>query len=615
MLKPSHYHLGRHKGPTGHRAVKVFLMAATALGLWTAPGQAAVDILDVRTGLHPDKTRVVLELSDATFYEVSYRQDPALEGRREIVVDLKEAPSREAVSALTKDMQVVGLVQDVIVEDHLGGVRLRIALRTSAVVDKSFLLKPDHGMQYRLVFDLKAISGAEWSRLVKRTVPDTAAVELKEPAEPEQPAPAEEPVAPASSRTEDEIPVTPAPPVSVPDVTPERAPETYDEAVSGDERMTLSGYIEMEGRFFPQSSFYPAVDDWTVSFALEPLMEYISDSGGAQFSFRPFGRLDVQDSARSHFDIRALKWTGTVDRLQATVGIDTVFWGVTESVHLVNILNQDDLLEDIDQEDKLGQPMATVSYTSDFGVFSAYLMTYFREQRFPGAEGRLRLPLAVDYSQTDYQAGAGKWHADWAVRWSHVIENFDIGLYHFRGTNRDVDLALGTDADGAPVLVPRYNLINQTGLDLQATFNDLLIKFEGIRRTGVGAWAYQDYWALAGGFEYTFYDLLGGGADISLLSEYLYDDRGDLATSGLEDDLFVGVRWAANDIDSTQILMGTIFDLNSRAKFVNLEGSRRIGDSWKISLDARLFLGVPVGDPFYSISRDDFIQLRLARYF
>ena len=255
--------------------------------------------------------------------------------------------------------------------------------------------------------------------------------------------------------------------------------------------------------------------------------------------------------------------------------------------------------------------MASLSYDSPMGVFSVYVMTYFREQRLPGAKGRLRLPLPVDYVQTQYGAGAGKWNTDWAVRWTQVIGNVDVGLYHFRGTSREAQYLLGVDGTGSPVIIPRYNLIGQTGLDLQGTFDDILIKFEAIRRTGFG----PDYWAMAGGFEYTLYGLGGGDSDIGILAEYSYDDRGSRATTIFQNDLFVGMRWAANDVDSTELLMGAMFDMTTASKFVNIEGSRRLGENWKVSLDARFFLGVPVTDIIYPLSRDDFFQIRLARYF
>jgi len=47
------------------------------------------------------------------------------------------------------------------------------------------------------------------------------------------------------------------------------------------------------------------------------------------------------------------------------VGINSVFWRVVESNHLVDILNQTDLIEDIDGEEKLGQPMISLSTQQD----------------------------------------------------------------------------------------------------------------------------------------------------------------------------------------------------------------------------------------------------------
>ncbi len=567
----------------------------------TSSAYAEVNILDIRTGRHPDKTRIVLELSEVAFYEVSYLKTP-----KEIIIDLKDAPSGKAISALIKKAKIMGLVEAITLDDKNEFIRLHIKLRKPAAVVSSFTLKPDYGLQYRLVFDLKPVSAGEWGRLVKLTAsPPPVSLTVPVP----MPAMSHAITKPDATSPDSHEYLSPLL-YSLPE---DDNSEDYDDMVTGDSNLSLSGYMEVEGRAFTQSGFNPEPKDWTLSFALEPLLEYFSDTSSSQFMFRPFGRIDVNDNDRSHFDIRELKWTGTMDRWQMTIGIDTVFWGVTESNHLVDILNQDDGLEDIDQEDKLGQPMLSLSYDSDFGVISGYVMTYFRERRFPGMSGRLRTPLPVDYSQTQYEAGSDKWHTDFAVRWAHVIGNLDVGLYHFKGTSREPELLLGLDVNDNLVLIPRYNLINQTGFDLQGTFEDFLLKFEAIHRTGTGL--SSDYWAMTGGFEYTFYGLGGGSSDIGILAEYLYDDRGEGANSPFEDDVFVAMRWAANDIDSTEILAGAIFDLNTSAKFINFEGSRRIGDKWKVTLDARFFLGIPMTDPTFPQSRDDFFQLRLARYF
>ena len=66
---------------------------------------------------------------------------------------------------------------------------------------------------------------------------------------------------------------------------------------------------------------------------------------------------------------------------------------MTESVHLVNVINQADVLEEIDGSAKLGQPMANLSWIQDWGVLDFYVMPYFREASFPGVKSRLRPPL------------------------------------------------------------------------------------------------------------------------------------------------------------------------------------------------------------------------------
>ncbi len=73
---------------------------------------------------------------------------------------------------------------------------------------------------------------------------------------------------------------------------------------------------------------------------------------------------------------------------ETRVGVRRVFWGVTEFQHLVDIINQSDSVEDIDNEDKLGQPMINLSLVKDWGIVDFFVLPYFRERTFAGAEGR-----------------------------------------------------------------------------------------------------------------------------------------------------------------------------------------------------------------------------------
>ena len=102
--------------------------------------------------------------------------------------------------------------------------------------------------------------------------------------------------------------------------------------------------------------------------------------------------------------------------LVSSTGIGKVFWGVTESQHLVDVINQTDLVENMDGEEKLGQPMINFALVRDWGTVDFFLLPGSRERTFPEAEGRLRTTPRVDVEQAVYESSRGKRHIDEAIR-------------------------------------------------------------------------------------------------------------------------------------------------------------------------------------------------------
>ena len=380
-----------------------------------------------------------------------------------------------------------------------------------------------------------------------------------------------------------------------------------------------SGYFAFDSRSFLSDPAYDGQGDGDFSLAFEP--EYYREwrNGRDSFTFAPFLRYDSRDSERSHLDVRELYWQRVGRSWELRAGISQVFWGVTESQHLVDVVNQTDLVESPDGEDKLGQPMLRLATFRSWGTLELFVLPGFRERTYPGRDGRLRSALPVDTDRARYESAAEDGHIDAAIRWSHVVGPFDLGLSYFRGTGRD-PLLLLDDTGSEPTLVPFYEQIGQAGLDVQATTGGWLWKLEAIHRSGL----HEDFVAATGGFEYTFGSPFArvtpkGGiwnnVDVGFLLEYLWDDRGEGAQTPFEDDVFVGTRWALNDTQSTEILAGAIVDTDSQASFLLLEASRRLLDTWKLELELRAFTGVPPDDPTAAIRSDDFLLLRLARHF
>jgi hypothetical protein len=199
---------------------------------------------------------------------------------------------------------------------------------------------------------------------------------------------------------------------------------------------------------------------------------------------------------------------------------------------------------------------------------------------------------------------------DIGARWSRQIGPWDVGLSQFRGTNRDPVLAPVMEGEVSPVLAPRYELIDQTGVDVQLTTGGWLGKLEAIRRSS----RRERYTALTAGFEYTFGTLLGSGADLGVLAEYSWDERGRQSTTGF-DDVFVGARLALNDVQSTQLLAGAIIDRGGNGTMFRIEGSRRLRARWTLDIRGLAFAGITDRQPAYSLRRDHYFEFGVSRYF
>ncbi|MFH1724791.1 MAG: hypothetical protein ABII00_09235 [Elusimicrobiota bacterium] len=380
----------------------------------------------------------------------------------------------------------------------------------------------------------------------------------------------------------------------------------------GDWTPKLSGYAAGEARGFAAAPPYQGQVRNTVSAVFEPELHLPLGREELTATFSPFGRLDSADPERTYFDVRELfvLWHG--GRWEARAGVDKVFWGVTESAHLVDIVNQTDTLGSFDGEDKLGQPMLKLSLSPDLGTFDLFLLPYFRERTFAGARGRLRGPLVAKNSLARYESAAGEWHQDFAVRYSRSVSVLDIGLSHFHGTGREPTLLQGVDPSGTPVYIPFYEQIDQTGLDAQLTAGSWLWKLEAIRRNGEGPRAFV---ASALGLEYSISGVLGSPIDLGLLAEWLLDDRHGDALRAADNDITAGFRLAFNDVQGTELLAFVVHDYRNASRVLSVEAGRRLTDNWKAEAQGFMFLGAAPGDPTYLVRDDDHLEIRLAYYF
>ncbi|EKM26122.1 hypothetical protein VCHENC02_0263A, partial [Vibrio harveyi] len=340
----------------------------------------------------------------------------------------------------------------------------------------------------------------------------------------------------------------------------------------------LAGQVNFEHRQFFSAGAQGQSKGQT-SLVLQPELYWDLQDGDASFTFTPFYRWDSMDDDRTHADIREALYLTYWDDYELRVGISKVFWGVTESAHLVDVVNQIDAVEAVDGEDKLGQPMVHFTSIKEWGTLDAMILSYFRERTFAGKDGRLRFDPVVS-DDALYESSREEKHVDVALRYAQMFGDWDLGLSYVYGTNRDPYFRFEQGE-----LKPYYALMSHVGLDVQGIVGDWLWKLESVYRD-----SFDNHVGVVTGFEYTIVGAFETVWDVGLIGEYLYDSRGNNAQNIGQNDVFAGVRLAFNDEDGTEILTGITQDLDNTDVYnAKLEASSRISNHFKWQIDAWLF--------------------------
>ncbi|MCY3821642.1 MAG: hypothetical protein OXH52_20190 [Gammaproteobacteria bacterium] len=386
-------------------------------------------------------------------------------------------------------------------------------------------------------------------------------------------------------------------------------------AGAGAQTLDFSGDLSLQARWYPQSPAFPAQRSSTGGLVVEPSL-YGEVGERTSFTLTPLYRYDSADSQRTHADVREAYLLTYGDwgenSWELRLGLDRVFWGVAELHNIVDVVNQLDLVEHPRDRPKLGQPMAHVTVSGDWGVAESFLLPYHRKRTFPGPSGRLRSGLPIE-EDAAYESDAEERHVDFAFRYSNAVGLLDFGLTAFRGTSREPSFLVRQQTAPLPVaepsLIPCYEQIRQFGVDAQLTTGPWLYKMEAIRRSGARNLLGQeeDYGALILGLERALYSLFGSAADLTLLTEWLYDGRGPRANGVWDNDLFIAGFLGFNDVQGTELVAGFLGDLNHDYRALNLELKRRLSENWSMRLEAIVNLAADPEDLTYDGRRDSFL--------
>lgn len=134
--------------------VLVLILAVMLLGI---PGAAAKpSVSDIRIGQHPDKTRLVLELSEAPNYRVFLLPNPY-----RVVIDLPELDWSVPESNLPVGAGAINALRFGLFAP--GTSRVVLDLKQPVLVKSVFVLPPKDGRRHRFVVDVEPVSVAAFN--------------------------------------------------------------------------------------------------------------------------------------------------------------------------------------------------------------------------------------------------------------------------------------------------------------------------------------------------------------------------------------------------------------------------------------------------------------------
>lgn len=254
-------------------------------------------------------------------------------------------------------------------------------------------------------------------------------------------------------------------------------------------------------------------------------------------------------------------------------GITSEFWGVTESRHLVNVINPADARFDKYGQKLLSVPIFKAGILTPGSQLSLYLMPCQRHLSSSSSNSHNYGNSATSSSESfvDIECDG---LTDFALRDEVVYGPIDLGLSYFKGISREINGGVNSPSKGG-----NYPIISRYSIDIQATIGPSLYKLEMLAQTSSG----HDY-ASVGGIEYLLPYSESRISDFSILAEYLWDTR--CIKDSLNCGAMLGARWVANNASGTQMLATYSSSRYSDQYLTMLKWSQRITGSSSIFANA-----------------------------
>lgn len=393
--------------------------------------------------------------------------------------------------------------------------------------------------------------------------------------------------------------------------------------------VSVRGNVSLQGDAYLIHPEGKHPDNYTASTDIEG--EYTHDA------WRAFGRIYAQ---QDYYDLQAAEEQNgrsflRVDELygaydfeedQLMAGRSIRFWGALEVRNIVDGFNPSDLRGTPFETDKMGVWNAAWTHYTETGSFALIVKTDEEDQKMAKPPYVYYFfPPNVTYDAT-LQTEDSRYRPTVYLRYGGSTESdtpLDYALIVQHGY--DSQRFFSADTFTPPIALQAHAyLVNKLLTYNTLVLGETLLKLEGVYADVIKTPSISDYYQLGLGIEHTLTAALGDG-DLGLIGEYYYYDtlqKGADKYTDLElfevfqNDLFVGIRYTANDISDTSLVGGAIFDLDYAEQSYYVQAQTRLFDALTMHAEYR-YIEPSKQTPtaYHLLGRLQALSLKLGYYF
>lgn len=351
---------------------------------------------------------------------------------------------------------------------------------------------------------------------------------------------------------------------------------------------------------------------------------------------RVYGRLDQQDPARTILVVEEAWAQWKFKPFKLKVGFDLLNWTATEAFHPADIFNSRNLDSDLQNYEKVGEPMVSLAVKTPVGRFTLYHMPTFVQPILPSPASRLSFSPGQELGVSRLDVSGkltDRWFApQFGLRWRYAFDNADISMHAIHHQDRSQPSVI--ILDNAPSAL--FQTVTQIGGTYQHVVEAFVLKLEAAWRIfhkpsdeeqGIlfldGSNGRPDHGRVAFGLEYGLSHEAGSESTLLLEAQSLVGTSRETASmlDTFQADVLVGYRFAFNDASSTSFIISGIADVEHLDEFIgSFSCERRFGETWIAKVSVRvLHTGDPVSQleakPLQRLRESDYVGLQLTRHF